>query len=223
MGYEQPVLQRRLCTNSPSAHLQQRVWGDTTNPLAVWCPSHHLHYLSSKKILIFKVVCQHRSCIHNGSAAWEFGVDLHRRPQTIASPFSSAPFSKTGSWVHLPKSFFFCFYFALILFSLDKPSFFIHGQVVLTQPQLLRGVLMMFFHRVLRWIQYLGDMSWWETQWNWGNSSIWGTLKCVIPFLTELPKYYWFYYPHIFDSKKFKALLYFPQIRFISSMTELIN
>lgn len=123
-----------------------------------------------------------------------------------------------------PNPFFFCFYFALILFSLDKPSFFIHGQVVLTQPQLLRGVLMMFFHRVLRWIQYLGDMSWWETQWNyWGNSSIWGTLKCVIPFLTELPKYYWFYYPHIFDSKKFKALLYFPQIRFISSMTELIN
>lgn len=83
---------------------------------------------------------------------------------------------------------------------------------------------MTFFHRVLRWIQYLGDMSWWETQWNyWGNSSIWGTLKCVIPFLTELPKNYWFYYPHIFDSKKFKALLYFPQIRFISSMTELIN
>lgn len=68
MGYEQSVLQRRLCTNIPSAHLQWLVQGYANDPMVVQCPSHHLYYLSSKKILIFKVVCRHSSCIPNASA-----------------------------------------------------------------------------------------------------------------------------------------------------------
>lgn len=103
MGYEQSVLQRRLCTNSPSAHLQWRVQGDANDPLVVQCPSHHLYYLSSKKILIFKVVCRHRSCIHNGSAVWcrspgavrvYLHAHLHRCLRTTAGAFGSAPVSK---------------------------------------------------------------------------------------------------------------------------------
>jgi len=120
MGYEQPVLQRRLCTNSPSAHLQWLVPGD--DPLVVQCPSHHLYYLSSKKILIFKVVRRHGSCILNGSAVWccspraeqvELGAGLHRYSQTTAGPLALPPLASVvtqqqlseGAGAGLPKFF----------------------------------------------------------------------------------------------------------------------
>lgn len=169
MGYKQSVLQRRLCTNSPSAHLRWCIQGDASDPLVAQCPSHHLHYLSSKMLLIFKVVCRHRSCIRNGSAVlhpraeWVWlGADLHRCWQTTAGPFGSA-LPASGMAQQQPSEG------VASSNSFSWSNLTVFGRTTLLPPwsdSAHSSIAAMFSHKdlhgVSRLIQYLGEMLWWE-------------------------------------------------------------
>lgn len=165
MGYKQSVLQRRLCTNSPSAHLRWRVQGDASDPLVPQHPSHHLHYLSSKMLLIFKVVCStapayimallfytQELC---GSDWVQISIGADKPPlvplplpcQQVAWPNSS----RVKEWS--PQILFL----GPIMLSLDEQPFSLCGQVVLAQPQLLQCFPTKTYG-VSRLIQYQGEM-----------------------------------------------------------------
>lgn len=108
MGYKESVLQRRLCSNSPGAHCQWPVEGTVMIPWNLGGHNHHLHNLSSTKVLW-------RLGAGTGAArGMVFLLELQRLDSgQVSISATKLALPHLAAAAALPKSFFVAQYYSL--------------------------------------------------------------------------------------------------------------